>query len=296
MTAAPATRPGVGGLPLVTLRAEDGAAADVYLHGAHVTSWRPAPDDEERLFLSARSEFRPGAAIRGGIPVIFPQFAAEGPLPRHGFARTAPWRLDDVHRQEMGDAVATFTLSDSAETHAVWSAEFCATLTVRVGGSRLVVELGVENTGASPFSFTCALHSYLRVQDIGQVEVMGLRGASYRESGDPTKLRRDDAPTLRVSGELDRVYVSAPRALVLREPQRTLGIELRDFPDVVIWNPGRARASALPDMEPDGERAMLCVEAAAVQIPITLATGGRWHGTQTLDAAVRMTAGTGRNR
>jgi glucose-6-phosphate 1-epimerase len=284
---APSTRTGVGGLPLVTLRAADGAAADVYLHGGHVTSWRPAPDEDERLFLSARSEFRAGAAIRGGIPVIFPQFAAEGPLPRHGFARTAEWRLDDVHRTDEGDAVVTLALTDSPETHAVWSAEFQATLTVRVGGSRLVTALEVENVGAAPFSFTCALHTYLRVHDVAQVEVVGLQGNRYRDNADPAKLRTDDAPVLRITGELDRVYVAAPRALVVREPRRALRVETRDFPDVVLWNPGRKRAAALPDMEPDGERSMLCVEAAVVQVPIALATGGRWHGSQTLDAAVR---------
>jgi glucose-6-phosphate 1-epimerase len=283
----PATRPGAGGLPLVTLRASDGAAADVYLHGAHVTSWRPAPDEEERLFLSARSEFRAGAAIRGGIPVIFPQFAAEGPLPRHGFARTSVWQLDDVTRTDGGDASATLSLGDSPETYALWRAEFRATVTVRVGGTRLVVSLGVENTGASPFSFTCALHTYLRVHDVSQVEVVGLRGVSFRDSTDRTKLRTDDSPVLRVTGELDRVYVSAPPALLVREPRRALGVQSRDFPDAVLWNPGRKRAAALPDMEPDGERAMLCVEAAVVQAPVTLASGGRWHGSQTLDAAIR---------
>jgi hypothetical protein len=41
---------------------------------------------------------------------------------------------------------------------------------------------------------------------------------------------------------------------------------------------------------------MLCVEAAAVQTPITLAAGGRWHGTQTLDTAVRMATDTETSR
>jgi len=280
----------------VALRAADGAAADVYLHGAHVTSWRPVPGEEERLFLSARTEFRSGAAIRGGIPVIFPQFAAEGPLVRHGFARTSEWRLVSVHRSDAGDAVATLSLSDSPTSNALWHAEFRAQLTVRVGGPRLVVALDVENIGASPFSFTCALHTYLRVRDVGEVEVVGLHGARYRESADPTTLIADDAPTLRVTGELDRVYVSAPRTLMLREPQRTLGIEVREFPDVVLWNPGHARASALHDMEPDGERAMLCVEAAAVQTPITLGAGARWHGSQALDAAAGVAGATGSTR
>ena len=287
MTAAPATRTGAGGLPLVPLRAADGAAAEVYLHGGHVTSWRPAPDEEERLFLSARSEFRAGAAIRGGIPVIFPQFSEEGPLPRHGFARTAEWRLRSVGRTDEGDAVATLTFTDSAETRAVWSAEFVATLTVRVGGPRLLTELEVQNTGAAPFSFTCALHTYLRVRDVAQVEVLGLQHHRYRDSVDPTRLRTDEEPLLRITGELDRVYVGAPRAVVVREPRRALRVEAREFPDIVLWNPGRKRAAALVDMEPEGERAMLCVEAAVVQSPIALATGGRWHGSQTLDEAVR---------
>jgi glucose-6-phosphate 1-epimerase len=259
----------------------------VHLHGAQVTSWRPAPDGDERLFLSARSEFRPGAAIRGGIPVIFPQFAAEGPLPRHGFARTSAWSLAGVQRSEEGDAVATLSLTDSPETHALWRAEFSATLTVRVGGTRLVVGMEIENTGASPFSFTCALHTYLRVQEAARVEVIGLEGVSFRDSSAPGRLRTDGSPVLRVTGELDRVYVDAPRSLLVREPKRALEIRTVDFPDVVLWNPGRTRAAALPDMEPEGERSMLCVEAAVVQRPITLATGGRWHGTQTLDAAAR---------
>lgn len=285
MTTTPATRAGLGGLPVVTVRAADGSAADVYLHGAHVTSWRPAPGLDDRLFLSARSEFRAGAAIRGGIPVIFPQFAAEGPLPRHGFARTVTWELTGVRHADDGDAIATLALSDSEETRAIWPAAFRASLVVRVGGPRLVVALTVENVGASPFSFTCALHTYLRVVDAAQTEVTGLRGTQYRDAADRGVLRVDDAAEIRVTGEFDRVYVGAPRAVVLRERERSLGIATDQFPDVVIWNPGPARAAALTDMEPHGERTMLCVEAAAVQQPITLQPHERWHGSQTLDAS-----------
>ena len=57
--------------PVVTLRAEDGAVAEVHRHGAHVTSWRPMGDADDRLYLSARSELDGPAAIRGGVPVIF---------------------------------------------------------------------------------------------------------------------------------------------------------------------------------------------------------------------------------
>jgi glucose-6-phosphate 1-epimerase len=275
---------GAGGLPMVRLRATDGATADVYLHGAHVTSWRPAPGGEERLFLSDRSEFREGAAIRGGIPVIFPQFAAEGPLPRHGFARTTRWTLEAVERSGVGGESARLSLADSPATRAVWPVAFRAGLSVEVGGDRLVIALSVENTGRSPLSFTGALHTYLRVRDVADTVVVGLQGVRYRESSAPTVLRADDAEVLRATGELDRVYVDAPRSLTVRERDRTLGVTLAGFRDAVLWNPGAERAAVLADMEPSGERRMLCVEAAAVQRPIALAPGERWTGAQTLRA------------
>lgn len=264
---------------MVVLRSTDGALANVYLHGAHVTSWRPARDGDERLFLSQRSEFRAGTAIRGGIPVIFPQFAAEGPLPRHGFARTSEWTLDEVSGRG-GDATATLSLRDSAETRAIWDHEFLATLNVRVGGDQLAVTLTVESRDKAPLSFTAALHSYLRVYDVRDTTLVGLRGTKHRESGAPGTLVKETDDTLHFDGEVDRVYVDVPRTLTLWEPERSLEIGFDSFPDAVVWNPGPAKAAALADMEPNGERHMVCVEAAAVQRPLTVAAGERWSGTQ----------------
>jgi glucose-6-phosphate 1-epimerase len=264
---------------MVVLRSSDGAIANVYLHGAHVTSWKPARDGDERLFLSERSEFRAGAAIRGGIPVIFPQFAAEGPLPRHGFARTSEWMLDDVSTKG-GDAVASLSLRDSPATRAIWDHVFVATLDVRVGDDHLAVTLAVDNRGEAPLTFTAALHSYLRVYDVRDTTLVGLRGAKHRESGAPGTLVKETDDALHFEGEVDRVYVDVPRTLTLWEPERSLEIGLDGFPDAVIWNPGPAKAAALADLEPGGDRRMLCVEVAAVQRPVSVAAGERWSGTQ----------------
>lgn len=269
-------------LPTTLLRSANGATAEVAHHGAHVVSWRPVPGDIERLFLSERSEMRDGVAIRGGIPVIFPQFAAEGPLPRHGFARTTSWTPGTAGPAADGDAVATFHLADSAETRAIWPAAFRATIEVRVGGDRLIVTLSVENTGEHDMQFTAALHAYLRVLDVRHARLVGLRGARYREGDAPLVADRADA--LRVTGEIDRVYVNAPRHVTLFEPVRALRIETNGFPDVVVWNPGPDRAATLADMAPGDERHMLCVEAAAVHEPIVSAPGRVWSASQTLTA------------
>jgi glucose-6-phosphate 1-epimerase len=269
--------------PVITLHADDGAVAEVHRHGAHVTSWRPAGDDEDRLYLSARSEFGGSAAIRGGVPVIFPQFAAEGPLPRHGFARTSLWSLGGIAREADGTAEAHFVLRDSPETRAIWHAAFKAVLSVTVVARQLAISLRVENVGEQPFSFTAALHTYLRVRDVDEAEIHGLRGTLFRVSGDRA-LHADDADRLQARDYVDRVYVGAPSSLELRERDRSLVIDAEGFPDAVIWNPGRERAAALHDLEPGDDRRFLCVEAAAVQTPITLGAGRLWAGTQTLTA------------
>lgn len=268
---------------VVALRADDGAVAEIHRHGAHVTSWRPVGDVEDRLYLSPRSEFGPSAAIRGGVPVIFPQFAAEGPLPRHGFARTSLWSLGCIAREANGTAEAELVLRDSRETRAIWDVAFNAVLAVSVVARRLAITLRVQNVGDHAFSFTAALHTYLRVHDIGDAEIHGLRGTPYRVSGDPA-LVTDDADRLVVTDYLDRVYVGAPSRLELRERDRSTVLEAEGFPDAVVWNPGRERAASLHDLEPGGERHFVCIEAAVVQTPVTLGAGRQWSGTQTLTA------------
>src|SRR5690348_6654419 len=119
----------------IILESADGARAEVHRHGAHVTSWIPA-GDTDRLFLSERS------AIRGGIPVVFPQFATRAPLPKHGFARTMAWQVVE-HRESR----ARFRLASNAATTAIWPFAFAAELDVRIGGDTLEVELDVRNTG-----------------------------------------------------------------------------------------------------------------------------------------------------
>ena len=156
---------------------------------------------------------------------------------------------------------------------------------LRVGGDQLGVTLTVENRGRSPLAFTAALHSYLRVHDVRDATIVGLRGTRHRESGAPGTLVREPDDALRVDGEVDRVYVGVPRTLTLWEPARSLEVAFEGFPDAVIWNPGETKASALADMEPGGDRRMVCVEAAAVQQPVTLEAGARWSGTQRFRAA-----------
>ncbi len=124
---------GTNGLQKVVLNAPDNASAEIYLHGAQVTSWKPA-GGEEQLFLSRASEFGPNASIRGGVPVIFPQFGKEGPLPRHGFARRMEWAFVKAEEGDTG-VTATFQRGDNQATRRLWPHAFLTRLEVTAGGS-----------------------------------------------------------------------------------------------------------------------------------------------------------------
>jgi len=269
--------------PVVELRTADGARATIALDGAHVTSWIPAGTDANRLFVSARSSFGLGTSIRGGIPVIFPQFGAEGPLPRHGFARTSRWTLRE--KQDDGiSATAAFELIANEHSRAVWPFDFIARLTVIIEGAVLRVTLAIENTDAQPFTFTAALHPYFRVTDAFRTQVTGLQACTYRDALRDRELNTEYDDALDITGEIDRVYFDVAQALEIREPGQALRINKLGFDDAVVWNPGESGTRGRADFEPGDERKMLCVEAASVQHPVMLAAGAKWEGAQIMTA------------
>ena len=276
------------GLDALELVAPDGARATLLLHGAHVVSWIPA-GGEEQLYLSPRSAFATGQAIRGGVPVCFPQFAQRGPLLKHGFARTKPWQLVSAE-QGRDDALAVLRLTDDAASRMVWPHAFEAELSVRVAGRTLELELACENRGEEAFEFTAALHSYLRLAELGDASLRGLSGLHYWDAvAEQERQQRTDLllPGSPGTEDLDRIYYQVRQDLTLIEqtagrPERRLGIRQQGFADAVVWNPGAARCAQLADMPADGYRQMLCVEAAAIEHPVRLAPGEGWSGMQSL--------------
>lgn len=265
----------------LTLHSPGGASAQVCPYGAHVLGWRPAGATHDRLFLSAASRYAPGCAIRGGIPVIFPQFSGFGPLPKHGFARHLVWTA----RPREESARLAFDLRDTPATRALWPHAFEADLSIVLGDDTLATSLSVRNTGTAACDFTAALHTYLAVDDIAEVRVRGLQGRPFLDATDAMREALETRSALRFDGEFDRVFVGVPNAVVLEEKAVRLTIGRVGFPDLVIWNPGAEKAAALTDMETGSYRRMLCIEPAVFNPPVRLAPGGMWTGTQVLHYA-----------
>ncbi len=276
--------PGLGGLPRIELVASDGARAEIYLHGAHVTSWFPAGATEDRLFVSEKAIFTDDAAIRGGVPVCFPQFADQGPLPMHGFVRAMRWQLVSAGARGDGSAQVHLQCSATPATRALWPHAFALDYVVTVGGGTLSLALAARNTGAAEFAFTAALHTYLRVLDLRATRVRGLAGAHYRDKVLGLDDAVETASELPIDRFLDRVYRAAPADLAMLEPGRQLAIRTTGFCDTVVWNPDAPKSATIADMEAGGYLRFLCVEAALAHAPVTLAAGDAWQGSQVLVA------------
>lgn len=270
------------GIPALRLHGPQGSSAVVSRFGAQLLSWI-TPDGRERLYLSPQAVFDGSVAIRGGVPVCFPQFSDRGELPKHGFVRTREWQ---VSARRSGDDYALLTLAtgDDEATRALWPHAFGLELTVMIESDRIDLELCVANTGSSEFEFTAALHTYLRTIQVEDVALEGLHGHDYRDAANGDKVVRETGTELLVEAETDRVYRRVRRPQLLRAGNLSLGIQQQGFPDVVVWNPWVEKCAALADMPADGWRHMLCVEAAAADTAQQLAAGDEWYGRQTLVA------------
>ena len=250
-----------GQLPAVLLTAADGAQATVTLYGAHLISWQGS-DGRERLFCSAQSSLDGSRAIRGGVPVIFPQFAARGEGMRHGFARVSTWRVVDSGIED-GWAFAVFALaaSDLAPEHAAaWPHGFALTLRVAIRANELSMRFEVDNTGADAFPFAAALHTYYLVDDIAAVRILGV-----------------EAEELAIADKFDEIYEGVAPRLALVDGGVVLTLRQEGFTDAVVWNPGALDAAALADMADAEYRRFVCIEPALLAGP-TLQPGEGWRG------------------
>lgn len=271
------------GLPAVRLQASDGSTVTVTLHGAHVVSWTSAAGVEQ-LYLSPLTQFAPGQAIRGGVPLVFPQFNTRGPLPRHGFARTAAWTVVAPTASDNACSV-TLALPASPAIAAIWPHAFDCHLTVSLQQDSLRMELRVRNLGPDTFGFQAALHTYLAVGSIGSVHLAGLDGADFEDTTAAGKNAVTRHTPLSAGQPIDRIYFNAPQQQQLQCARGRMHLQQTGFTDVVVWNPGNLVSGFPPDLPQDGFEHFLCVEAAQIGEPVRLAPQQAWSGTQTIGAA-----------
>jgi glucose-6-phosphate 1-epimerase len=234
-------------LDAVILTGANGSRAVVTLHGAHVVEFIPNGMSDV-LFVSEKSEFVSGKAIRGGVPVCFPWFGAApaGQSGSHGFVRNTAWEL----LEDNGDS-AVFGFEN---------AQFQLRYTVTVA-AELTLKLQIRNLTANEFAYSGALHTYFRVGDVSRVTLDGIADTVYFDSLTGTEVRQT-APLV-IDREVDRIYRS-DAAVTIHDPElkRSIRIAKSGSNSTVIWNPWIDKSRRLADFGDNEYPRMLCVEAA----------------------------------
>jgi len=247
---------GRGALPRLTVTSEL-ATAEIYFHGAHLTSFQPR-GAKPVLFMSRESHFDPAKPIRGGVPVIFPWFGPKAGAPEspaHGFARIRPWDLESCTVQADRAVRVVFSLASNAAT---------LRMTFTIAQS-LEMEMEVR-AGNAPLAFEEALHTYFAVGDVRQIRVEGLSNVEYIDKVDGFQRKTQPAEPIRITGETDRVYLNTLSACVIRDPvlERSITVEKENSGTTVVWNPWIAKAKAMADFGDEEWPQMICVETANV--------------------------------
>ena len=250
---------GQGGLTKAVI-ATPVASGELYLQGAHVTSWQPA-GHAPVLWMSRSSLFQPGKPIRGGVPICFPWFgphASDPSAPAHGFARTALWEVTEA--RTTADGVISLSLQTRIDSFSVrFTVEFGPVLQMT-----LTTEPGPgSSTG---LRFEDALHTYLSVSDVRNVSITGLEQVRYIDKVDGAAEKPATGAAIEFTGETDRVYFTTDSECHLHDPgrNRTIAISKSGSQSTVVWNPWIAKSARMPDFGDHEWPEMVCIETANV--------------------------------
>jgi len=277
---------GNGGLPRVQITTPE-VIGEIYLHGAHVTSWKPS-GTEEVLFVSSQSRWDHGHAIRGGVPICFPWFGGKSDdpaAPAHGFVRTREWRLESISQVGRAVTVSMFTESDES-TKTWWPADFRLVYRATFG-PELGLELQMTNTGRTSLRFEEALHAYHRVGNIQEARLRGLDGVQYFDKTDSNRKKMQQGE-IAITSETDRIYLDTTDAIELEDPviHRATRVVKENSRTTVVWNPWIEKARALSDLGDEEWTQMICIESSNVSDFAVDLAPGRQH---TMKALVRVT-------
>jgi glucose-6-phosphate 1-epimerase len=212
--------------------------------GAHVVSWKH--NGREMLWCSATR--LPGKALRGGIPVCWPWFGAhptDASQPAHGIARQSSWDVIEHTAQS-----AALRLE-----HGNLEARLDVSL-----GAELKVSLRTHSAGTTTVPLSAALHTYLAVDDIGQVRIADLDGAAYIDTLDGWQRKTQHGDVV-FDREVDRIYAASHA--MLHDGARSIHVDgAGTSRSLVVWNPWVDKSARLGDMADGAYRRMVCLETA----------------------------------
>jgi glucose-6-phosphate 1-epimerase len=265
---------GSGGFPFILITNRS-AKALISVYAAQVLSFQPVEESEDLLFLSQKSYYDEGKAIRGGIPVCWPWFGSDPDdlkRPNHGFVRNGFWAVSGTEATTDLETKVKLRFPEAVQSDSCWQHAFALELEISVGDT-LTMELITRNTDDQLFSITQAFHTYFHVGDINQVRILGLEDTDYLDKLDDGALKHQRV-IVTVLDEVDRIYMGVQNELIIDDAafNRRIRISSTGSKSAVVWNPWLETSTKMADLESNDYKRFICVEAGnvdgdIVQIP-----------------------------
>jgi glucose-6-phosphate 1-epimerase len=266
---------GNGGLAKIVVTTKI-STAEIYLNGAHVAHFQKN-GEPPLIFMSRKSYFAPGKAIRGGVPICYPWFGNREGDSSHGYARMAEWQVVKTAAAPDGTVVTVQLALAPQPGREAWNSlrtEFTVTV-----GDTLSMELNASSEACDGgLEIENCLHTYFQVGDISAVSIDGLKGAHYLDyaaGGNGEPKTQTESPLL-ITKETNRAYLDTTSAVEIHDNsfKRTIRVEKSGSNSTVVWTPWTTQK--LPDdFDPAEHQHMVCVESGNVkQNKILLKAGG----------------------
>jgi glucose-6-phosphate 1-epimerase len=265
--------PQVNGLEAITL-GNDSNSVSVTLFGGHVYSW--ICGGIEQLYMSKSAVWDGKKALRGGIPVVFPQFGRPlDTMAQHGFARNYLWTIASTTEDEV-----VLELKDNDSSRSQFPHKFCLQYAVKLSPNKLSLSLKVHNLNADE-SFQChtLLHSYFAINSQNAI-VTGFGPCKFVDKTSDMKEFPNEGETNAINKEIDRIYYGHESNVTITDDKKSLvvnhsaNLDDEPFPtDVVLWNAWIDKCKSMGDLDDDAYLKYVCVEPGTVKDWVTLEPG-----------------------
>lgn len=263
---------GDGGLPFIQVQNQS-ASALISLYGGQILSFKPVDQAADMLFLSKKSLYENGKAIRGGIPVCWPWFGPDPKglqRPNHGFVRNQLWTVLATSTTD-SETKISLQFTEQHKNEKTWKRPFTLTLEFNIA-KNLALKLITQNTGDQAFSVTQAFHPYFNIGDIKQVQVLGLDDVFYFDKLEQGREKKQTG-VVTITEETDRIYEDINSHLVLNDQiyKRRIEIASENCRTGVVWNPWH---KVMADLDPQDYQRFVCVETGNIAFDLVQVAPG----------------------
>jgi len=237
------------------------------------------------LYTPPAAHWAARGPVRGGVPVIFPQFNRFGAGARHGCARERNWAIASADN-DTAEASLQLSPIDGIAARLQLHAQR------RTADDARGVRVALEATSNSDTdqAFGAALHTYLDVGDVSACVVHGLQDCAWLDcAGGAMQWMPPTRAPLTPVDETDRIYLlpdaCAVTVVQVQGPSGVITVRSQGFANVVVWNPGPQLGAALDGIPQGDWQRFLCIEAAHVFVDEqstrpTLGAAAAWAGWQ----------------